>query len=129
MNLESLYFEVKSNIDQIRFEELWQGFAPFKFALYDAEKCFFNGRFIFKPPTFVANTSLVHEGEFIAIWHVMEPMNPTILASKIIHEMFHAFQNTRGESKFPNEYDALCRYRYEEVNLSLKYEENKILLD
>jgi hypothetical protein len=42
LNLDSLYFEVKENIDRVRFDELWQGFAPFKFALYDAEKCFFN---------------------------------------------------------------------------------------
>jgi len=51
LNLDSLYFEVKENIDRVRFDELWQGFAPFKFALYDAEKCFFNGGFMKKPAT------------------------------------------------------------------------------
>jgi len=128
LNLVSLYFEVKANIDRVRFDELWQGFAPFKFALYDADKCFFNGSFMKKPATFVANTSVLYEGEYIAIWHVMEPMNPTVLATKIIHEMFHAFQNVRGDTRFPNELEALSKYRYDEVNLSLKYEENKILL-
>ncbi|NLV36802.1 MAG: hypothetical protein GXY17_09050 [Clostridiaceae bacterium] len=128
MDLDCLYFEVKENIDRVCFDDLWRGFQPFKFALYDDYKCFYNGSYIDKPKEFVANTSVFYEGQHIAIWHVMEPMDPIILATKIIHEMFHAFQNIRGESRFPKELEALCEYQYDEVNLSLKYEENRTLL-
>ncbi|MDD4200639.1 MAG: hypothetical protein PHS19_04540 [Eubacteriales bacterium] len=128
LDIESLYFEVKSNVDRVCFDKLWYGFSPLKFALYTDANCFLDGRYIDKPKEFVANTSVLFEGEYIAIWHVVETMDPMVLAAKIIHEMFHAFQNIRGESRFPDELEALSRYQYDEVNLSLKYNENKILL-
>lgn len=129
MNLESLYFEVQKIIDQVNFHTLWRGFSPNKFALYNDVKCVYNGILIDKPEQFIGNTAILYEGEFVAIWHVMAPMDSTTLATKIIHEMFHAFQNIRGESRFPNEFEALSRYRYDAANLSLKYEENQMLLE
>lgn len=127
MNLQELYFQIKNNIDSIDFSLLWSGFSPLKFALYDEHSCFFDGKYIDKTDDFVANTSIFFRGEYIAIWQVNQAINAEILTSKIIHEMFHAFQNLNGESRFPNEMDSLLHYRYSEINLSIKAAENRLL--
>ena len=127
MNLEQLYFEVKKQIDEVDFSKLWHGFEPLKFALYSDNECFFDGTYIEKTEAFLANTSILYNGEWIAIWCVQEEMNPTVLASKIVHEMFHGFQMMHKESRFPDELDALYNYRYEEGNLDQKIKENQLL--
>ena len=127
MNLESLYFEVKNYIDQVDFSKLWRGFTPLKFALYTDNECFFDGAYIEKSSDFLANTSILYNGEWIAIWYMQEEMNPIVLTSKIVHEMFHGFQRMNQECRFSDELDALYNYKYEEDNLNLKVKENQLL--
>ena len=55
--------------------------------------------------------------------------NITVLTSKIIHEMFHAFQYANHWDICVNELKALIYYKYDEENLSIKLRENKLLLD
>ncbi len=126
--LEKLYCKTKSLIDSVDFSGLWRGFHPMKFALYDETRCFFDGGYVEKNEQFLANTSIFYQGEYIAIWNVMEELDPAVLAPKLIHEMFHAFQNEQGESRFPNELDALWNYRYDAEYLSAKLEENRLLV-
>lgn len=127
MNLEKLYYEVKGYIDRVDFSKLWCGFEPLKFALYSADECFFNGEYVAKTDEFLGNTAISYKGEMIAIWNVSEDMNTVILASKMIHEMFHGFQGLNNESRFPDELDALYNYKYSDENLSLKLEENRLI--
>ena len=127
MDLERLYYEVKNYIDTVDFSKLWRGFEPLKFALYTDKECFFDGAYIEKTDEFLANTSILYNGEWIAIWQVQETMNPIVLTSKIIHEMFHGFQQMHKESRFFDELDALYNYKYEEGNLDLKLKENHLL--
>jgi hypothetical protein len=47
-SLESLYYEIEALISKVDFEKLWCGFYPLKFALYNADEYFFNGRYIEK---------------------------------------------------------------------------------
>ena len=127
MDLKRLYYEVKSYIDMIDFSKLWRGFEPLKFALYSEKECFFDGAYIEKTDAFLANTSILYNGEWIAIWNVQEEMNPIVLTSKMIHEMFHGFQKMHHDRRFPDEMDALYNYQYEEGNLNLKLMENQLL--
>ena len=127
-NLEELYRLVKSYIDKVDFSLLWNGFKPLKFALYNSEKVFFDGKYIEKTQEFMANTSINYKGEMIGIWNVMEDVDPIILASKLIHEMFHGFQMMNKENRFPDELDALYKYEYSDENLSIKLEENKLIV-
>lgn len=129
MNLEDLYQQICNNIKKIKFDLIWKGFAPTKFALYNESECFFDGKYIEKTSDFVANTAIFYEGEYIAIWNVMGTPNVTELTSKIVHEMFHAFQNANHWDICVNEVDALIHYKYDEENLSIKLRENRLLLD
>lgn len=127
-SLKDKYYEVKEYVDKVDFSKLWKGFKPLRFALYNQSECFFDGEYIEKTDNFIANTSINYNGEYIAIWNVMEEVDPIILASKMIHEMFHGFQMLNNESRFPNEIDALYNYQYNDENLSIKLEENKLLV-
>ena len=130
MNLETLYTQVKDAIASLDFNRIWPGFKPLKFALYDNEKCFFDGQYIEKTNAFCANTSIVFEGEQIAIWMVQQELKISTLASKLVHEMFHGYQSIIGIMEDgPNELEALYHYEYNAENLSLKLRENELLLD
>ena len=129
MNLEKLYYQVKNYMDQVNFSKLWPGFEPLKFALYNNDQCFFDGEYIPKTDEFLGNTAILYNGEMIAIWIVNEEMDSIVLASKIIHEMFHGFQLLNNEKRFPDELDALYNYKYSDENLSLKLEENRIITE
>lgn len=127
-NLEELYKVVKSYLNKVDFSLLWKGFKPLKFALYNNETVFFDGKYVEKTSEFIANTAIEYKGEMIGIWNVMEDVDPIILVSKMIHEMFHGFQRMNNETRFPDELDALYNYQYSDENLSIKLEENKLLV-
>ena len=127
-DLEGLYKIVKSYIDKVDFSLLWKGYKPLRFALYNNEQVYFDGKYVEKTQEFIANTAIEYNGEMIGIWNVMEDVDPIILASKMIHEMFHGFQRLNNESRFPDELDALYKYKYNNENLSIKLEENKLIV-
>lgn len=129
MNLETLHNKVRETISSLNFNTIWPGFGPLKFALYDDEKCFFDGQYIEKTDVFCANTSIRFQGEQIAIWMVQQDPDISVLTSKIVHEMFHGYQSIMAWDCWPNELEALYRYQYDTENLSLKLRENELLLD
>ena len=128
MDLDNLYAQVMNAVSALDFSRIWPGFEPLKFALYDDKRCFFDGQYVEKTDAFCANTSIVYNGEQIAIWMVAQEYDIDILTSKIVHEMFHGYQNLRGWDCWPNELEALYRYRYDAGNLSIKLHENELLL-
>ncbi|MBQ9459538.1 MAG: hypothetical protein IJU66_06345 [Oscillospiraceae bacterium] len=119
MTLENAYAEVKSRLDSLDFSELWRGFHPLPFALYDEKACFFDGAYVEKTDEFTANTTIEYRGGHIAIWNMeTAPEDFDVLASKIAHEIFHAFQEESGESRWANEMDALKNYRNSAENIT-----------
>lgn len=129
IKLDELYYEVKKYIEDIDFSKIWEGFKPLKFALYNEKECFFDGEYITKTENFLGNTSIKYNDEYIAIWDVLEDISPVILTSKIVHEMFHGFQQKHGEVRFPDEIDAIYKYKYIDQNLSLKILENELIVE
>lgn len=128
LDLEALYGEVKERLDALDFGAVWPLFRPLKFALYDEAECFLDGRYVEKTGAFCANTAIEYEGEQTAIWMVQGETDPVVLTSKIVHEMFHGFQRLSGWDCWPDELEALRRYRYQPDNLGLKLRENELLL-
>ena len=128
MNLEMQYMQVKEAISSLDLGRIWPGFKPLKFALYNDEKCFFDGHYIEKTDAFCANTSIIYEGEHIAIWMVQQCLDKSVLTSKIVHEMFHGYQSIMKWDCWPNELESLYHYQYDAENLSLKLRENELLL-
>ena len=119
--------QIKKRLEQLDFHSFWPGFAPCPFAIYDSEFAVLDGKQMPRPEGFYANTALEHEGRWIAIWKLEEGTDLDILASKLVHEMFHAFQYTRGESRFPKEMEALFTYGMEPEYFAMKYEEDLTL--
>ena len=127
MDLEILYDKVAAMLAKLDPGKIWPGFELLRFALFDNEKCYFAGQYIEKTDAFCANTSIVYNGEQIAIWMVNEDLEIPVLVSKIVHEMFHGFQTLRHWDCWPDEIEALYRYKYTAENLSLKLRENTLL--
>ena len=129
MNLKQQYEAIEKRLKRLDLGEIWPGFGPLKFALYDHENCYFNGQYIEKPAEFCANTALSYQGESIAIWWLVQEIDPDLLCAKMVHEMFHAFQEIQGWDCYAREMDALFDYEYEPDNLAMKFHENRLLLE
>ncbi|MBR4462681.1 MAG: hypothetical protein IKS51_08895 [Erysipelotrichaceae bacterium] len=124
MELESVYREIENRLDRIDFSVLYRGFSAFPFALYDEEQAFLKEGYTEKPAEFIGNTSIRYKGEYIAIWNISEEARDCdVLSSKIVHEMFHAFQHVSNERRWADEQAALVKYRYDEMNITLKLKE------
>lgn len=129
MQLENIYKSIQDRLSRIDFDALWHGFSSTKFAIYDETQVYFDGNYLAKTDEFLANTSIIYRGEHIAIWNVgiSGSLDFDELTSKIVHEMFHAFQQQSHENRYPNELEAVQRYTYTSRNLTLKLEEAKYL--
>lgn len=123
-----LYNALREKISGVDFHRLWPGFKPFKFALYDEKNVYFGENVFAKDERFIGNTAIIYNGEHIAIWDAgRSPVdNLDIFAAKIIHEMFHAFQNLKKEKRWADEIAGL-NYNYARDNLNIKYKENELL--
>lgn len=127
MKLELLYRSAEEAIRGLDLARIWPGFAPLKFALFDAERCFFDGQYVEKTDDFCANTAISYQGETIATWRVEGELSLPVLVSKLVHEMFHGFQRLQGWDCWADELEALNRYEYSAEALSLKLRENALL--
>lgn len=129
--MDKRYSEVQKRMKGIQFNELWPGFNPCRFALYNEEQVILDGQVLPWDERFIGNTAIDFEGETIAIWKFdsKSTLSDDQLASKIIHEMFHAFQKANRNMRWPNEFREGLTYEYSVVNLSMKVEENNVLCD
>ena len=124
MELEQAYRRIEERLDRMDFPALFRGFYRFPFALYDDAKAYTGEAYIDKPAGFLGNTSVQFNGAHTAIWNLAEGTDDfDVLASKIVHEMLHAFQNASGEKRWADERTAMVRYRYDEANLSARLAE------
>ncbi len=132
--MRELYNEIVNNIEKICFEKLWAGFHKYEFALYTSQNVLFEDKLFPWDDRFLGNTTIQYEGSYIAIWNVEndflndENEDIDILTANLIHEMFHAYQCANAEKRFPRDLLTLD-YPNNIYNYSLKYEENKVLVD
>jgi hypothetical protein len=129
MDLKIIYEQVQSRINKIDFQDLWKGFRKYEFALYNDNIVILNGEKFYKTGEFTANTSILYQGRYIAIWYLTKDTDTDELTSKIIHEMFHAYQNQMKDCRFANEFEAISKYQYTPYYLQIKYNENLLLAD
>jgi len=126
--MERMYDNVRNLLEKVDFGEIWPDFHLYPFALYEQESACMDGKKFPRPEYFRGNTTVEYGGEHIAIWKVdrTRPEDMDIMTACIVHEMFHAFQMERGESRFPNDLAAL-RYPADAENFARKLQENQVL--
>lgn len=127
MDLLNREQEVKQRLERLDFGSLWPGFRQYGFALYDSERAVLNGEVFPRPAEFWANTALLWQGRQVAIWGMREDLDLDVLAAKLSHEMFHAFQQEQGEGRFADELQAAGRLCPTPELLQLCHEENRLL--
>ena len=128
VDMRTLYDDITERLKKVDFSEIWLGFHLFEFALYDSKRIVHSNCELPWNEKFVGNTAIQYEGNYIAIWKIEDDQNSKIdtdeLTANLVHEMFHAFQMTLGETRFPD--DLLMLHYPEEIhNRVEKYEENK----
>lgn len=104
--MEKLYQQIEHYLQQIDFNQLWEGFHPFPFALYNQEKIILNHEVLPYHSSFRGCTTIKFNEEQIAIWQISDKefqTDPRLLTYLIVHEMFHAFQKVNHETRFPND--------------------------
>ncbi|MFP4177443.1 MAG: hypothetical protein ACLFTZ_01630 [Acholeplasmataceae bacterium] len=123
------YEAVEKRLRGIAFDRLWPGFHAYRFALYDDRKVYLSDRVIPVDERFKGNTAIAFEGQPLAIWNVAtSPIRDAdLFASKLVHEMFHAHQMQEGETRFPDEFEAL-RLTYGADQLTHRFAEDQQLI-
>lgn len=129
MNIKEKEKAIRNLLSTIDFTKLWPNFTMHRFAIYNETKVWMEGTTFPRTSQFYANTSILYNNEYIAIWQIHEDEDLEVLASKLAHEMFHAFQMKNNECRFANELDAVTTYRYDPLNLSIKLQENKLIVE
>ena len=126
--MRELYAKIDEIIGKIDFDVIWSGFSRYEFALYNKESVYLQNETIPYDRRFLGNTSIEYNGKFIAIWYVQNPdeEDPEVLAADMVHEMFHAFQKSRNESRFPSDLKML-NYPENEENYAVKHSEHLLL--
>ncbi len=130
MDLIKAYDAANAILDRIDFNTLFEGFHKYRFALYSSREIIIDGRSIPYQDDFRGNTSMLYEGEYIAIWNVeFDPVDdPEQLAYCLVHEMFHCHQYTNNETRYPSDFE-LLNYPDDVENFINKYNENRYLAD
>lgn len=110
--MQDMVEKMTAALPTLNFEKYWSGFQGNAFAIYDEYEvylfnhpdCSENPYISFpKDDRFVSCTSIVYEDIPTAIVDVRYFDNFEDIYSLVIHESFHAYQQTLGESRFPDE--------------------------
>lgn len=128
--MRKLYRDIEVELDKVNYNYLWSGFSRMDFAIYNKSKVFLKDEEIAYDERFLGNTSIDYNGRNLAIWYTENPKeeNSKELASNIVHEMFHSYQFTNNESRFPNDLKGLD-YPMDLNNYEIKYKENTLLVE
>lgn len=130
MDLLKSYHAANDILEKLDFNLLFAGFHKYKFALYSSTEICFDGRIMPYQDSFRGNTSILYQGEYIAIWNMeFDPVDdPEQLAYCLVHEMFHCHQHTNNETRYPSDLE-LLNYPDDVENFLRKYNENRYLAD
>lgn len=106
--MKKLYDQISAQLSALDFDQLATGFKPYPFALYNKTHYLLADDESPITEHFRGNTTICHEGEYIAIWNLdYEATDFEHLTAGIVHEMYHAHQMTCGQSDYPDDFKML----------------------
>ena len=127
--MRDLYLTVSKELSKVDFDSIWPGFRPYPFALVSGELVYLADKEIsVSERPMWANTVIEFESGLLATWCLDSEngeIDAQVLAGNLVHEMFHAFQNEQGESRWANEFalmaypDNLDAYRIKSAELRM----------
>ena len=125
--MKNIHLGINHRLAKVDFNRIYPGFHYFRFAIYNNTRVYFQDSEIPWDTRFTGNTAIKYNGAWIAIWNLNAPAsNLDSLTSKIIHEMFHAYQNEMGDTRWPDEIVGAF-YPRDLRNFELKYREDLLL--
>ena len=126
--MNELYTQVETILNKVDFDAIWKGFSPYDFAVFDKTSVYLKDRQIPWDERFLGSTAIEFEGSPLAIWMLPDEadIDAERIAAGIVHEMFHNFQYTQGESRGCDEF-LILSYPHDLDNCRLKMAENHYL--
>lgn len=125
--MKSIHYEISLRLKKLDFNSIYPGFHPFRFAIYDDKKVCFAESEIPWDSRFTGNTAIDYNSETIAIWNMKCAVSDMdVQTSKLVHEMFHAYQRERKDTCYPDELGGAFYPRHL-ANFKLHYLENQCL--
>ncbi len=118
---------IDSRLARIDFDALHKGFKKYAYALYDDTHVYLEDKVIEKDQRFIGNTAITYKGAYMAIWYKPEG-DEDLLASNMVHEMFHCYQYERDMSVGIDDINA-TRYELDKAYLELKDLEKQYLVE
>lgn len=141
---KEIILKLKGKVDENNFDYYWKGFKSFPLALYNSNEVYLiNYKGLPKDyyvdgkvavgkwdERFTGNTAIDLEGQYTAVWD-MDTLDEMIdldkLYSKVVHEMFHAYQFKNDDKRFGDEVLYLT-YKFTGEFLDLRMKEREYLL-
>jgi len=126
--MRTLYDAVQKELRRVDFDAIWPGFEPVPFALVGRkDQVYLENGEIPLGDRFWANTVIEYEGKPLATWCIDNPEEEDVqmLASNMVHEMFHALHDTLWKKEGANEFalmsypDDLTAYRIKAAEIKL----------
>ncbi|MDG5472640.1 hypothetical protein P6709_12860 [Jeotgalibacillus sp. ET6] len=139
MEIEQVCAEIKKKMEKTDWTGLWPDFKPVPYCIYNKEKvCLFNHPvfpgFEGQPAVFdweeqfVGSTLILYKDYPTAIVSIDQEICVNYLYTVLIHEIFHGYQTTIDEKRFPDELKGVS-YPLSIENISLRIKERRILFD
>lgn len=127
--MRKLYEQLAERIQKVDFNQIFRGFHPYEFAIYNTKNIFLKDKIIDYDNRFIGNTSIEFEDKNLAIWNMQYKVKDLdVFASLLIHEMFHCHQRSLNECRFADEFQGMF-YQLDQENMQLKKNEMKSLLE
>lgn len=106
MDLQEIYQSIQNKINKIQFSAIQKEFKPYPFILYTEKEYCLDNKTNLNHNLFYGNTAIFFENKWCAIWNIETErmVDMDILASSLIHEMYHCFQLEQKEERFPNDF-------------------------
>ncbi len=132
--MRDIYNKLEFELNKIDFNTLWEEFKRYDFAIYDNENVYLKDSIIEKDNRFIGNTCIKYNDEYLAIWYLesIENIDIELLASNIVHEMFHCYQlensiNVKNNC-YPTELEGL-NYPKSNGIFQSRYTESKLIIE
>ena len=127
--MRDLYIAAQKELSRVDFNAIWPGFEPIHFALIGRnDQVYLDNGETPLGDRYWANTVIEHEGKPLATWCIDNPEEEDVqmLASNLVHEMFHALHDSLWTKEGANEF-ALMSYPDNLAAYRIKAAEAKLL--
>lgn len=130
MELKKVFLAVSKKLSQMELSTIWEEFKMYDFILYTKEEYCYKNEIYPNKDYFYGNTAIYFQEKYCAIWGLdSDPIEDIdLLASLLVHEMFHCYQTECMDKRFPDDLRLLSIPNDEKL-CNLRYQDSLLLIE